>query len=248
MAQDDLSRSDLYASRTRNFFKLLPGAVTYPLQGEGKFTVPLLAGLLWIGSILAAVLPGLLGVLGGLLMLILLGFLCAYLIKVVGSSAQGGEELPGLPEVADIVSDALYPLFLLGGAVLFCQFPAIVLYLGWGYGEWQVSPYLIDMVSNIGLVYLPMSLISVSLYESVSALHPLLVVRWIIRVPIQYLVTCMVLLCVLGATEYLALHLLVSAPILRGFLLSTLNLYALLVSMRVLGLLYYANEGKLAWK
>jgi hypothetical protein len=245
MAQDDLSRSDLYARRTRNFYKLLPGAVTYPLQGEGKFTVPLLAGLLWIGAIVAWLLPWLLGWLAGLLFL---GFLCAYLIKVVGSSAQGGEELPGLPAVADIVSDAFYPLFLLGGAVLFCQFPAIALYLGWGYGEWQVSPYLIGVVSNIGLVYLPMSLISVSLYESASALHPLLVVRWIIRVPIQYLVTCVVLLCVLGATEYLALHLLVSAPILRSFLLSTLNLYALLVSMRILGLLYYANEGKLAWK
>ena len=244
MAEDERSRSDLYASQSRNFFELLPGSVTYPMQGEGKFTLLLLAGLLWIGNILGAIVP----VLGIFLILILHGFLCAYLIKVVGSSALGEKELPGLPEVSDVVMDAIYPLFLLGGAVLFCQFPALVLVLGRGYGEWEISAYWVEVASQIGLLYLPMSLLSVALYQSLSALHPLLVLRWIVRVPFQYLVTCVVLLCVLGATEYLALHLLPSAPILRGFLFSTLNLYALLVSMRILGLLYYANEGKLAWK
>lgn len=248
MGNEQMSRTELYGRRSRNYFKLVPHALVYPARGEGKLTLLLLAGLLWFGFTLASILPGLLALLGLLLYFFLQGYLAAYLIKVVGTSAQGREELPDLPEVADIVMDVFYPLFLLLGAVLLCQFPALILYLGRGYGEWRISEDWVQVASWVGVLYMPMSVVTVSLFESVSAMHPLLVLRWIARVPLQYAFACLVVFGVLIVTEYVAIDLGGTAPILGSFLFSTVNLYGLLVSMRILGLLYYANEGKLAWK
>jgi hypothetical protein len=112
-----------------------------------------------------------------------------------------------------------------------------------------------------GLVYFPMAFLAVAILDSVLASNPLTVLRAIFKVPLEYLVTLIVVavLVVLGAVgdglleglfpRGLTTH---SMSKLFGYLAvkafwGVTNIYLMVVIVRILGLLYLTRKQKLAW-
>ncbi len=112
-----------------------------------------------------------------------------------------------------------------------------------------------------GLVYFPMAFLAVAILDSVMASNPLTVMRAIFKVPLEYLVTLIVVavLVVLGAMgdglleglfpRGLTTH---SMSKLFGYLAikafwGVANIYLMVVIVRILGLLYLTRKQKLAW-
>jgi len=135
------------------------------------------------------------------------------------------------------------------GTVLFCMLPA----LGWFFqmvrGEADRVPggglVLLGLVC-LGLLYLPMGLTAVALFNTAAALNPVVVVGSIFRIPLQYLAACAALLVALVARVVFSAGF-VPVPILGAVVEGLVAFYLLTVEMRVLGLLYHANRGKLDW-
>ena len=106
------------------------------------------------------------------------------------------------------------------------------------------------VLTLLGVVYYPMAMLAVALFDTVTATTPLAVVPAICRVPFQYAFVLLLLLVLWvlrhGADRVLALFPLGWQAL--GFLpLALLSFYTLIVSCRLLGILYRANARRLGW-
>ena len=227
---------------SRNFFALLPGAFAYPFRGRGKFLLIGGAIFFWVARFLSAV-----PIFGIVIALFVAGYLCAFMMKVIDSSARGEQEPPNWPDVSDFASDILYPLFLVIGTVAFCFVPAIGLVIARSVYHWETATPVVVAVAA-GLLYLPMGLMAVALWDSLAALNPLLIIPSILKVPLQYLTACVLLAAVVGLRYFSGQFVGGASPLLVGLpIVDFLGLYFLMVEMRILGLIYYGNEEKFGW-
>ncbi len=219
-------------------------ALAYPFKGEGKI-------LLLMGTLFFGMLDWLSGmwIIGILFSVFSLGYISAYLFKVVVTSASGGRELPDWPSFNHFGSDILTPLFQILGTVLI-SFGPLLVYAHWvATNESTTGPsdpiFLLLLIG--GILYWPMAMVSMALFKSFGALNPLLIVSSILRVPGAYLGACtifgLVLLGYFGIQFILPESLPLIGPLLTGFF----GLYFMFVEMRVLGLLYHDNRERLAW-
>ena len=115
----------------------------------------------------------------------------------------------------------------------------------------------------LGIVYIPMGLMAVSVHGTILAVVPWVVIPAIFRAFVDYLLVC-VLMVFIGVMSIgvrmaalIAVAFLASATgsglvaigfvILLAFPLFAVTMYFWIVVMRLLGLLYRRNEKKLAW-
>lgn len=235
---------------TRTFYQHVPEAFGYPFRGQGISL--LLAGavfftfLTWLQS--RAWLIGIwLSVLSG-------GYLFAFVQSVIQTSAQGEERPPPWPDFGDWWNDIIRPYLLFLVLALLCLGPALLM---GGYAlresaeaeEWVVMPLLAALgLGLLGIGYLPMAVLGVAMADSVSGANPLLVIPSILRVPLEYFVTCLILI-VAFAANYLGQFALgfVRVPLATSLVSWFLFLYCLLVSMRLVGILYWTNRDRLKW-
>jgi hypothetical protein len=249
----------------KSFFALVPGAFLYPFRGAGIL-------VLIVGTILFAALnwlapqtrwgfvPRAFGW-GIIFQVFALGYLFAYMQSIIHAAAIGDEEMPTLPSMANFWEDILLPCLQLIGLTLICFGPAI------GVAWWTISneesalgPALVATFV-LGALYFPMAFLAVAMLDSVLAANPLQVVPSIFKVPLEYLVTIIVVGCVLALRPVgdLVLPMLFprgltthSMPKLFAYLgasafWSLFSLYLLTVGMRILGLLYSSKKEKLGW-
>jgi hypothetical protein len=103
----------------------------------------------------------------------------------------------------------------------------------------------------IGVLYFPMALLGVAMYDSAAGVNPVIIVPAIFKVPLQYL-----LIVVLVGIMYMIRHFLdLMVDMLPGLLMKVIVFlpvevvvfYTLIVTGRLLGLLYAANRQKFAW-
>ena len=96
------------------------------------------------------------------------------------------------------------------------------------------------------LFYFPMGLLALALFDSVAALNPVVIVKAIVRIPFRYLLACLLFFLVYYVNAsfggYLAEITFVGMVIQTFF-----SLYTMMVAMRILGLIYYANAKKIGW-
>ena len=94
-----------------------------------------------------------------------------------------------------------------------------------------------------------MALLALAIYDNLAALNPVLVLLSIMRVPLEYAATCLVLgVLVLSSGEAANwLRENVDVPIIAPMVAEFLSLYTLTVVMRVAGLLYYSKKDRLNW-
>jgi pSer/pThr/pTyr-binding forkhead associated (FHA) protein len=225
----------------RSFYKTIPGAFLFPFRSDGLI-------LLASGAAFFVVLnfvSGFVMLFGLIIAIWTLGYLFAFLQSVLTTTATGEEEMPRWPDF-DGWSSALEPAFQLLAILAVCLGPAILYFwLASNVREWLVVTLWI-----VGLGCLPMALLAVTIYDSVAALNPLLIVLSIVRVPLEYAATCLVvaLLCVgLGLASH-ELREAAQVPVLSNIVAEFFALYTFTVVMRVAGLLYYTKRDRLGWK
>ena len=100
-----------------------------------------------------------------------------------------------------------------------------------------------------GCFYLPMALIATSMYGSLFALNPLLIIPSMARIAKEYIAVCLFLgvLIAIRLGVDLGLALAIPFPIVPDVISGFLDLYFLIVQMRILGLLYFFKEDELSW-
>ena len=160
--------------------------------------------------------------------------------------------MPEWPEISDYSNDIVSPFRQLMVTILVCFAPAIGLtiyaagssstdtaWLGWA------TPALMVL----GCVYFPMAFMAVAMFDSVVALNPLLIIPSIAKVLKEYLLTVVMLSFILLLRWLLNGHLktLLPVPLLPTILLSLIQLYLMIVEMRILGLLYRNKKYELGW-
>ena len=223
--------------------RLLREAFGYPINPNGA--IFLVGGTLFFRSFIYMGMTTPEAGMIGLLLIVLLGvvsvgYLISYLKSVVVASSEGEEDLPDWPDLTN-GRDVLEPLLQLVVLLGLCLGPGLVTL-------WTAGSEVGWVVLSLGLFYLPMGFLGVSLGDSVTAgLNPALVILSILKVFGHYLAACAVLAVLLGA-RWAGMQLGDYLPILIGILVTELaSLYFLIMMMRVLGCMYYVNREKLRW-
>jgi hypothetical protein len=242
----------------RTFFDLLPGAFIFPFQGDGWILmVTGTAFCLFVHLVVSAPRFVLLAPLESFSVLIVMVFACGYLfayqLKIIAESAIGRESMPDWPDftgVHDVISPFLQFLFL--AFVCFAPTPAIA--IAFHDQEWDSAIAITTFV--IGSLYFPMSLLALAMFDTVTALNPVIIVPSIIKVFREYLVACAVMLGMVGTQAIVSAAIryfsprgpsewfvLIAMSVVSGFV----AMYCLTVEMRVLGLLYRGKKNDLGW-
>lgn len=248
---------------TKGFFASIPGAFIYPLRGSGIFIL-LVGMLIFVGIRLGTLMMaggGYRGIGMGVIMCILLGgYLFTFLQNIIHSTAAGDTEVPDLPGI-NFLEDILLPFLRLLGLVVVSFAPAVALMI--------VTLTTASPVAAIGILpavllscaYFPMAFLAVAILDSVGAVNPLAIIPSILKVPLEYIVTVIILATVFIFTKLGDILLLFLFP--KGlmtqsvgelvcmfalkFIWGLIGLYLLTVNTRILGLLYLCKKDKLGW-
>lgn len=225
-----------------NFFAVLPGAFAYPFRRNGL--ILLLAGAIFF--VVLNFLSRWAGIVGLILGVFCGGYLFSFLKTVITTTAMGEEELPDWPEYDSWMESGLTPFLEMAGVFVVCLGPWLI-YRKFvtGYQPWVAWALCIG-----GISYMPMALLALAMYDTLLALNPVLILPSILRAPVEYAATCLVLgLLALGsvaAQRWLNAN--ANVPVLAPVVGEFLLLYTLTVVMRVAGLLYCAKKDRLHWK
>lgn len=234
----------------KGFFVRLPGVFAYPFKGAGPF-------VLVVSMIVLAALRFLGVGMGFFASMLFCGYLFAFMQNIIHSTASEDEELPGWPAWDDIGGCALR----LAGAMLFSFGPAVGLFCYAIYTAESTAGIAMIPALIFGCFYFPMALLAVAMKDSPWAANPLVVLPAIVKVPLEYIVTIILMAAVIavshgGEEAFAAMFpkgmLTHSIPILFEMFGARLAwnfvaLYLLAVNMRILGLLYVTRKRRFGW-
>jgi hypothetical protein len=229
------------APRATNFFAVLPGTFAYPFQNGGTILLICAAAFMAVVEILKSF--------SWYLQIIFMGYMFAYMQNVIHTTAGGDEHKPSLPDISNIFSDIILPALQLVGAVVLCFFPAVGLLLWAMFGQAEISGWAYVAAVAFGCFYFPMAFLALAMFDSVTAINPLVVVPAICKVPLEYLVACFFLGLVVAVrwAGDMALNALIPVIIVPSLISSFVGLYFLTVQCRMLGLLYYTKKERFGW-
>ncbi len=225
----------------RGFYELVGDAFAYPLRGQAKW-------LLLVGAVSFTVASWFtwVPIMGWILAALILGYICAFMVKVVGHSARGDRHLPDWPDVTDAYDDIVRPLVLVVGTVFVTMLPAIVLGLGHLADGWR-TVQAARIAFGVGLLYLPMALLGVCLTENFLMASPHVVIPAMLKVPVEYVTACAALAAVVALRWFGVPAVESQVSFFGGIVAEFLALYCLVFEMRVLGVLYYTRQRRLGW-
>lgn len=222
----------------------LPQALLYPWRGNGK-------GVL-VGGIAFYVVLRLLGrvpVVGLIAGVFGAGYLAAFMIRLIRSSAGGEDSPPEWPEFTNWHDDIVSPACQMAAPVAVAFLPWFcytVVYANATPGV-EAEAWITRALLLGGCAYAPMAVLAMALFGSPQALNPIAVAVAILRVPVDYALACAGLLVLVSLRFAFGRAIGDAVPILGPVLEVTVGLYALMVEMRLLGLLYDANRLRLNW-
>lgn len=234
------------AEAPRSFGEGVRTAFVYPFRRSGGALLLAGAAALWLTDVAAAIAGQ--AVLFGLLALLILtigvtGYLFGFIKDVVRTSAQGESSLPGWPDMtspADFVGAFLQFL-----ALVLVSFGPMLVWSMWQGGD---NAGVMLALGGLGAFYFPMALVGISMADSIGGLNPLVLLPSIARILGHYLVA-FVLVAVIAAVklggDWLAAML--PIPFVTRFSVEFATLYLLVVTARVLGVMYYVNREALGW-
>src|SRR5208337_2125691 len=181
------------------------------------------------------------------------GYLFSYLQNIIHTTAVGDKEMPDLPGMSNILDDILLPFLRMLGVCLVSFAPLAGIAIWYIAHNDSTPPMALVSAGIFGCLYFPMAFLAVATLDSVAAANPLVVVPSIFKVPLEYLVTVILLAIVLGVRalgDFVmviffgagtimthSVQMLLAMFAARVFW-SFASLYFLTVTMRILGLLY----------
>ena len=235
----------------RGFFARLPGAVVYPFRGFGLL-------ILICATLVFAALDFIsAGIFTILLTIVAYGFLFLFMQNIIHSTASDENEPLSLPGADDLFAAC----FRLLGTILVSFGLAIGLIVWAAMDGPPMAGMAIIPAVILGCLYFPMAFLAVAMKDSVMAANPMVVIPAILKMPLQYLVTAVLLMVVFGVRQLGNMM----AGAAEGVSFSTrdmsvlfmalgfraiwsfVSVYLLTVSMRILGLLYITKKHKLGW-
>lgn len=229
-------------------------SLTYPLAGRGKWMIVVWSVLITIIKLLSF-LP-LVGAVAFLIGFCLSFYLFACMLQVVACSASGDDEPPDWPELTNIWDDVIRPAMMLLATFVVSFLPAI--FMGSRAARMAGASLILQGAAplaglipfyaclGLGLLYLPMALLSVTLTNSLAGLDPFRVGKAIFRIWPTYLLIVVISALVFMGWRWLG-GLLLTVPFAGVFLDVALGLYTVMLEMRILGLIYKVNEKRLGW-
>jgi FHA domain len=233
-----------------SFARRLAGAFLYPFNGDGLLLLG--AGTVFLSVIrIISTMAGFAGFFGLVAVLMVgvfgSGYFVAYLKRILATSAAGEAAMPDWPDFSDLGADIVSPLLQFLGTALASFLPAVL--LGMFVPDRAWGPLTVEAGLLFGCVYFPMAFLAVTIFDSVFAVNPLLILTSIARIPLHYLLTVALLGAVLALrrTADHLLQTLLPIPILPTAISSLLGLYLLTVDLRILGLLYLSKKDRLGW-
>ncbi len=247
MTEHEFRRQVLMARA--NFFVFLPEAFSYPLTKGGLTMLLVATAFLGFFEIARAVLKHFQGAfivvyLWGaywISVIMIIGFVFAFMQNVIVSSAHGEDKMPELPELSGFWSGIFVPFLRLVLIWIACLVPGLVM-------QFALSPLAAVPFYLLGLTCIPMAILTVSLADSLRGLNPVIIMSGIAKVPLPYLIICVVFAVATAVRVVSELLLgLLPIPVLPAIVGTFVGLYGLTVGSRLLGLLYYTNKDKLAW-
>ena len=238
------------SDRYSDFFAAVPGMFVFPFKGDG--TIFLICGAVFLGVLELLSRYG--GLLGLGLQVIYWGYLFSFMQRLVQTAGQGRDEWVSWSIVTDFYQDIVQPFFQILLITIVCFAPAAILAFVWqidllapqGVELWQGIAFGAALLG--GAAYYPMSILAVSMFDTIGAMNPLVVVPAMFRAAKEYATVLVLMAVIFGLKlggEYVAG--LLKIPFLPTFIASALGLYFLIVQMRMLGLMYYARREDLGW-
>ena len=182
-------------------------------------------------------------IVGPLMGLLVSGYLCAYMVKVIRATAGGEDQPPDWPDVTEFWDDIFRPILLVVGTGLVSFLPVLMV----GLFVDPVEPILRLVLVGVGMVYFPMGLTAVALFDSLQALDPRVVVRGIVRSSPSYFFAVITFFAVSYVSADLQTRVFQTMPRFGTLLAWVASVYFLLVEMAILGLVYRRNEQRLGW-
>jgi hypothetical protein len=223
--------------------------VLFPLNGAGLGMIGMFVGcrfLLWIGIFACGYIP----LAGFALMLIFV--IVSFLVQVYAywyaclymqMAAEGQIKAPDILQHDDESGfmDTLKQMLWVLGAILFCLFPATLYFY-----HYKKTDELFWGILAAGWFFMPMTLLSAVLHDTVGGLNPFLIVISIVRVLLKYFLLVMVVSIPFGLSAVVAVY---SKRFGIWFSLpaQAISLYLAFVGAAILGRFYYVNEARLDW-
>ncbi len=235
---------------SKGFYAKLPGAFLYPLKGWGLLIL-LCATIAF--SALHFVSFGLVGL---ITRIALYGFVFLFMQNIILTTTSDESEVLGFPEMSNLFSAALQ----LAGTIVASFWLAIGLALA-RFNDVAIPSEAILASVILGGLYFPMALLVVAMKDSALAANPLIVVPAMLKLPLRYSVTVVLLLAVFGVRQLgdlisggagtVALRTHSSDMFFAAMAIQAvwalLSVYLLTVTMRILGLFYNASKRTLGW-
>ncbi len=235
----------------KSFYARLPGAFVYPFRGIGLLilvcaTIAFLAldfvsgGIFTIFATMAVY-----------------GFVFLFMQNIIHTTTSDENEPLSFPEASGLFG----AFFELAGTIVASYGLAIGLLVAKIFFQVDISGMVISIAAVLGCLYFPMAFLAVAMNDSVMAANPMVVVPTILRMPLEYLVTSILLMCVFGVRfagnvlsgvagsvslstrDMSVLFMALGGQAVWAFV----SVYLLTVSMRILGLLYLAKKDRFGW-
>jgi hypothetical protein len=225
------------------FASLVRGAFLYPLKNDGLFL--LATGTLCFA--LANVATRFSALIGVVVMFFATGYLISYMQRILTASAMGEQRMPDWPDFTDWV-ELVSPFFQFVCALLVAFAPALAVGM-FGGGDPGAMRWGYPIAVALGCVIFPMAFLAVTMFDSLTALNPMLLMPSILKIRFAYLLAVAVMFAAYGV-NWLSdryLETLIPIPILPDVIAEFLSLYLVTVEMRVLGLLYWTKKNDLGW-
>ena len=229
------------ARESRTFFKTLPDVLAHPFSAGA---IP----LLFIGTLLFLVL-GRLGLYSAYAPIPILFYLAAYMHRIIATAAEGEDGLPGWPTLSDPWYEVIRPglLVCLSGVIAFLP---LIAYL-WSVAKAGGSPMPSATFPLVAwaLIYLPFSMLSVSVADDAAGANPLTVLAAFSRLHLQFMFAAALILFIVGIrlliTNLVAVY--IAVPYVPELLSGFVTAYFVLMELRLLGVLYHTNRTELRW-
>ncbi|MBN2120269.1 MAG: hypothetical protein JW734_04365 [Candidatus Omnitrophica bacterium] len=252
-------------SPAASFFDQLPSVFAYPFVrgGLSRFIIGVIffSFLNFIASF---------SIFGFATALFVAGYIIAWFIGIIHSTANGEDDLAAWPEFRDFWSDIIHPYLLFMLTAFLCRLPALLSYFGLLYLAGVsssifslfavfINPFaaayaflplygiiLVALLEILGAIYFPMGILAVALYGTVGALHPRVVVPSIFKALGPYTIVCF-LFMVIGMMNALSSFFGVILPVIGLLMTYPFTFYLIIVQARILGLIYRTHAEKLDW-
>jgi hypothetical protein len=239
------------AAGPSGFFARFPSAFAYPFRGSGVL-------MLLMSTVVLSFAEGLTGAWMSLpIMIAAYGYIFSFMQNIIHATANEEEQMPGLPGFDDVFGGA----FRLAAVVLTCFTLPITFAVLKFFEVMEVSASALIATMVLGCLYFPMAFLAVAMKDTALAANPLVVIPAILKVPLGYLLTSLVVIGIFamrqfggalaGVAQAESYHTRDMSTMFLTFGLravwSLFSVYLLTVSMRTLGLLYVTNKHKIGW-